>query len=123
LFIIVLALTLAGLDQAPLSGASVFSSNGIGCSAAKMRNKCEGMNKDACCIRIAAAEKTSCCVVSGLPVQQSPFVLPAPTVAPAPIAAALLVSDIPPVRTVPPDILRHDFSPPVSQSRLSIFLI
>jgi hypothetical protein len=31
--------------------------------------------------------------------------------------------DIPLVRAVPADILRQDFSPPASPSRLSVFLI
>ena len=73
--------------------------------------------------RMSATEKTSCCFISGPPSQDPAFVISAPTVAPAPTATPVSAGDIPRVRAVPADILRHDFSPPASPSRLSVFLI
>jgi hypothetical protein len=80
------------------------------------------MDMDAGSARMAAVEKTSCCFISGLPAQDSPFVISAHTVAPP--RTATPAGDIPLVRVVvTADILRHDFSPPASPSRLSVFLI
>ena len=124
LFILVMAVTLGRAGTSPAFGfRRCFHPIGSDVLPQRCAFNCDDMNMDAGCTRVAAAENTSCCFVSGLPAQESPFVVSASTVAPAPTAAPVSVSDIPRVRTVPPDILRHDFSPPASQSRLSIFLI
>jgi hypothetical protein len=123
LFIFVLAVILAGLGVVPVSASSFFSSNRIGCTPPRTAIHCDGMNMGDAGARMSAAENTSCCFISGLPAQDSPFVVSAQTVAPAPTATPVPAGDIPRVRTVPADILRHDFSPPASPSRLSVFLI
>jgi hypothetical protein len=123
LFILVLAVMVAGLGVVPVSASSFFSSNRIGCTPPQMAIHCDGMNMATGSARMAAGEKTSCCFISGLPAQDSPFVITAPTVAPPPAATPVSARDIPRVRAVPADILRHDFSPPASPSRLSVFLI
>ena len=123
LFVLVLAVMVAGLGVAPVSASSFFSFNRIGCAPPQMAIDCDGTNMDASSARMAAAEKTSCCFISGLPAQDSPFVVSAQIVAPAPTATPVPAGDIPRVRAVPADILRHDFSPPSSPSRLSVFLI
>jgi len=73
--------------------------------------------------QMAAAEDTSCCFISGLPAQESSFVVSAPTAAPARTASSVSIIDVSRIRIVPQDIARHDFSPPASQSLLCIFLI
>jgi hypothetical protein len=122
-FILVLAVMVSGLGVVQVSAPSFFSSNRIGCTSAQMAIRCDGMDMGAGSARMTAAEKTSCCFISGLPAQDSPFVISAQTVAPAPTATPGPAGDIPRVRAVPADILRHDFSPPASPSRLSVFLI
>lgn len=123
LFILVLAVMVAGLGVVPVSASSFFSSNRIGCTPPQMAIHCDGMNMDAGSARMAAAEKTSCCFISGLPAQDSPFVVSTQTVAPPRTATPMSAGDIPLVRIVTAEILRHDFSPLASPSRLSVFLI
>lgn len=123
LFILVLAVMVAGLGVVPVSASSFFSSNRIGCTPSQIAIHCDGMDMEAGSARMAAAEKTSCCFISGLPAQDSPFVVSAQTVVRAPTAIPVPPGDIPRVRAVAADILRHDFSPPASPSRLSVFLI
>jgi hypothetical protein len=123
LFILVMAVILGGLGQIPASASALFSSNRVGCASPKIQINCDDMNMDAGSSRMAAAENTSCCFVSGVPANEPQFVLSAPTVAPAPTAIPLLPGDAPRVRTVPSDGLRLNFSPPASQSRLCVFLI
>ena len=123
LFILLLAVMVAGLGTVPVSASWVFSSNRTGCTPVEMGFHCHGMNTADEGERMIAAEGTSCCFISGVPAQDSPFVVSAQTAAPAPTSAPLFAGDIPRVRAVPADILRHDFSPPASPSRLSVFLI
>ena len=123
LFILLLAVLVSGLGVVPVSASSLFSSNRIGCTPRQAAIQCDGMDMDGGSARMAAAENTSCCFISGLPAQDSPFVVSAQTFAPAPAATPVSASDIPLVHAVPADILRHDFSPPASPSRLSVFLI
>ena len=78
---------------------------------------------DASSPELAAPEDTSCCFVTGLPAQESQFVVSAFPSASAPIASPVSVGDSPRVWTVPPDIPWHNFSPPASLSRLCTFLI
>jgi hypothetical protein len=123
LFILVLAIMVGGLGVVPVSASSFFSSNRIACTPPQTAIHCDGMNMDAGSASMAAADKTSCCFISGLPAQDSPFVVSVQTVAPVPTATPVPAGDIPRVRAVPADILRHDFSPSASPSRLSVFLI
>jgi hypothetical protein len=123
LFILVMAVTLGGLGQVPLSASALFSSNRIGCGSPKLRLHCDEMNMDTSGPQLAASEDTSCCFVSSPPIHESTFVVSASSFAVAHAPTVLSVGDAPPVWTVPPDILWHDFSPPSSQSRLCTFLI
>jgi hypothetical protein len=123
MFIFVLAVLLAGLEVVPVSAFSFLSSARIGCTSPRKSSPCDGMNMGDGGARVAAAEETSCCFISGLPSQQSPFVISAPTVAPAPTATFVPAGDILRLRAISPGILRHDFSPPASPPRLSVFLI
>jgi hypothetical protein len=122
-FILVMAVILGGLGQIPLSASVLSSSNWIGCASPKIQVNCDDMNMDAGSSHMAAAENASCCFVSGMPANESQFIVSAPTVAPAPTAIPLSPGDAPRVRTVPSDVLRLNFSPPASQSRLCIFVI
>jgi hypothetical protein len=123
LFILVMAVTLGGLGQVPLSASALFSSNRVGCASAKIRHHCDNMNMNPSSPQLAAAENTSCCFVSGPPADESQFVVSAPTFAATPAANPASLGDTPRTRTLPPDIAWHDFSPPTSQSLLCIFLI
>src|ERR1019366_6640671 len=116
LFILVMVVALGGLIQLPLSASALLSSHRIGCATPKVRVHCDDMNMDmgSSNAQLAAAEDTSCCFISGLPAQESSFVVSAPTAAQARTASSVSVSDVPRVRTVPQDIARHDFSPPAS---------
>ncbi len=123
LLIFVLAILLAALGVVPVSASSFLSSNGIGCTRSQMAIHCDGMNMGDAGAGMSAAEKASCCFISGLPAQDSPFVVSAQTVAPPRTATPVSARDIPRVRTVPAEILQYDFSPPATPSRLSVFLI
>jgi hypothetical protein len=123
LFILVMAVTLAGLGQVPLSASALFSSDRIGCISPKIQFDCDDMNMDTSGTQLAPAENTSCCFVSGLPAQELQFVVSASSFASAPTATPVSAGDTPRVRIVPQDVPRHNFSPPASQSRLCTFLI
>jgi hypothetical protein len=73
--------------------------------------------------QLAASEDTSCCFVSSLPAGESHFVISNSSFAVADSGTVLSVGDAPRVRTLPANILEHDYSPPASQSRLCIFVI
>ena len=123
MFSFVLAVMLAGLGVVPVSAFSFLSPDRIGCTSLKMSLHCDGMDMGDEGARMAAPEKATCCFISGLPSQQSPFVVSAPVVAPAPTATPVPARSISRVRAIPAEILSHDFSPPASPSRLSVFLI
>src|ERR1035437_5933022 len=120
LFILVMVVALGGLIQLPLSASALLSSHQIGCATPKVRVHCDDMNMGSSNAQLAAAEDTTCCFISGLPAQESSFVVSAPNPVPARTASSVSVSDVPRVRILPQDIARHDFSPPASQSLLCI---
>jgi hypothetical protein len=123
LFIFVMAVTLGGLGQVPVSASALFSSNRVGCAFSKIRVNCDDMNMDPTSTQLAALEDTSCCFVKGLPAQELQVIVSASPSAATPTATSVSVGDAPRVRSVPPDIPWHNFSPPASQSRLCTFLI
>jgi hypothetical protein len=122
-FILVMAVTLGGLGQVPLSASALFSSNRVGCTSPKIRVHCDKMNMDAGNSQLAAPEDTSCCFVSGSPAQELQFVVSTSPSATTPAATSVSAGDSPLVWTAPPDIPWHNFSPPASLSRLCTFLI
>ena len=123
LLILVMAVSLAGLGQISLSTFALFSSNRIGCAVSKIRSNCDEMDMSTSSPQLAAPEDTSCCFVSRLPDGESHFVISNTAFSVAYSPTVISVDDVPPVRNSPTNILRHDYSPPASQSRLCIFLI
>ncbi len=123
LLIVVMAVSLAGLGQVSLSASALFSSNRVGCSVSKIRSNCDEMDMSTSSAQLAAPEDTSCCFVSSLPDGESHFVISDSTFAIAYSPTVVSVGGAPRVRNLPTNILRHDYSPPASQSRLCIFLI
>jgi hypothetical protein len=123
LFILVMAVSLAGFGQVSLSASALFSSNRVGCAVSKIRNNCDEMDMGTSSPQLAVPEDTSCCFVSSVPAGESHFVISNTNFAVAYSLTVLLVGDAPRVRTLPANILEHDYSPPASQSRLCIFLI
>ncbi len=123
MFILVMVVSLAGLGQVSLSASALFSSNRVGCSVSKIRSNCDEMDMSTGSPQLAAPEDTSCCFISSLPAGESHFVIPNLSFAVAYSATVISVGDAPQVRSLPANILQHDYSPPASQSRLCIFLI
>jgi hypothetical protein len=123
LFILVMAVSLAGLGQVSLSASALFSSNRFGCGVSKVRSNCDEMDMSTSSPQLDASEDTSCCFVSSLPAGEYHFVISDSTFAVAHSPTVLSVGKAPRVRTRPGNILEHDHSPPASQSRLCIFLI
>jgi hypothetical protein len=112
---------MGGLGLAPISASPLYSSNRIECASLKIRHHCNEMKNGSS--QLAAPENTSCCFITGLPMQGLPFVLPASSSAAMPTTIPVSFGDTPRVRNVPPDIPWHTFSLPASLSRLCTFLI
>jgi hypothetical protein len=123
LFILVIAVSLAGLGQVSLSASALYSSNRFGCASSRVRSDCDEIDMSTSSLQLATPEDTSCCSVSSLPAGESHFVISDTTFAVAYSPTVLSVGDAPRVRNLLTNILQHDYSPPASQSRLCIFLI
>jgi hypothetical protein len=123
IFILALALSLAGLGPLPLSACALLSSQPAECEAQKTSSPCERMNMDESGTRLVSAPDSSCCVLSEtpLPPAQSPSLDLSLTAVAAVVPDPL--SAIAPVARTRPAFLVPDLSPPALQSLLCTFLI